>query len=93
MEGFQAGLYSGENVARKVEPDWDKVSHSNYEDHIIINLCRFTLRERRVVAGRGGRCGGRQPGRAGRWTGSGSGWAAPHSIPVGCSGRSVLLII
>merc|ERR1719427_535643 len=25
VEGFQTGLYSGENVARKVEPDWDKV--------------------------------------------------------------------
>ena len=90
VEGFQAGLHSGENVARKVEFDWNKVSHSNRVDHTTIHWNRFTLQEKRDVLVWAVQCGGWLLGRTDWWTGSGSEWAAQYSTVGWCSGRSVL---
>ena len=62
VEGFQAGLHSGQNVARKVEFDWNKVSHSNRVDHTTIHWNRFTLQEKRDVLVWAGQTGGPGPG-------------------------------
>ena len=73
VEGFQAGLHSGENVARKVEFDWNKVSHSNRVGYTTYHWYRFTLQEKRDVLGQAVQCGRWLLGRIDWSTGSGSG--------------------